>query len=67
MKRRARESQEKREKTVEVACFLSAIIQKDDQQPFRPNPNGVRNRTIKLRRLLIGADVAPSCYSLTYT
>ena len=25
------------------------------QQPFRPNPNGVRDRTTTLRRLLIGA------------
>ena len=25
------------------------------QQPFRPNPNGVGDRTITLRRLLIGA------------
>ena len=26
------------------------------QQPFRPNPNGVGDRIITLRRLLIGAD-----------
>ena len=26
------------------------------QQPFRPNPNGVGDRTTRLRRLLIGAD-----------
>ena len=25
------------------------------QEPFRPNPNGVGDRTITLRRLLIGA------------
>ena len=27
------------------------------QQPFRPNPNGVGDRTTTLRRLLIGADI----------
>ena len=27
----------------------------EDQQPFRPKPNGVGNRTTTLRRLLIGA------------
>ena len=27
------------------------------QQPFRPNPNGVGDRTTTLRRLLIGAAV----------
>ena len=31
---------------------------REGQQPFRPNPNGVGDRTT-LRRLLIGADVAP--------
>ena len=28
----------------------------EGQQPFRPDPNGVGDRTITLRRLLIGAD-----------
>ena len=28
---------------------------REDQQPFRPNPNGVGDRTTTLRRLLIGA------------
>ena len=28
---------------------------REGQQPFRPNPNGVGDRTITLRRLLIGA------------
>ena len=27
----------------------------EDQQPFSPNPNGVRDRTTRFRRLLIGA------------
>ena len=30
---------------------------REGQQPFRPNPNGVGDRTTTLRRLLIGADV----------
>ena len=29
---------------------------REGQQPFRPNPNGVEERTTTLRRLLIGAD-----------
>ena len=29
---------------------------REGQQPFRPNPNGVGNRTNTLRRLLIGAE-----------
>ena len=29
------------------------------QQPFQPNPNGARNRTTTLRRLLIGAVDGP--------
>ena len=29
---------------------------REGQQPFRPNPNGSGDRTITLRRLLIGAD-----------
>ena len=29
---------------------------REGQQPFRPNPNGVRDRTTTLRRLLIGED-----------
>ena len=29
---------------------------RESQQPFRPNPNGVGDRTTTLRRLLIGAD-----------
>ena len=28
----------------------------ETQRPFPPNPNGVRNRTTTLRRLLSGAD-----------
>ena len=28
---------------------------REDQEPFRPNPNGVGDRTTTLRRLLIGA------------
>ena len=28
---------------------------REDQQPFRPNPNGAGDRTTTLRRLLIGA------------
>ena len=28
---------------------------REGQQPFRPNPNGVGDRTTTLRRLLIGA------------
>ena len=28
----------------------------EDQLPLRPNPNGVVDRTITLRRLLIGAE-----------
>ena len=28
---------------------------REDQQPFRPNPNGIGDRTTTLRRLLIGA------------
>ena len=30
---------------------------REGQQPFRPNPNGVGDRTTTLRRLLIGAGV----------
>ena len=30
---------------------------REGQQPFRPNPNGAGDRTITLRRLLIGADI----------
>ena len=30
---------------------------REGQQPFRPNPNGVGDRTTTLRRLLIGADI----------
>ena len=30
---------------------------REDQQPFRPNPNGFGDRTTTLRRLLIGAGV----------
>ena len=30
---------------------------REGQQPFRPNPNGVGDRTTALRRLLIGSDV----------
>ena len=37
-------------------CVQSNWDPQEDQQPFRPNPNGVGDRTIKLRRLLIGAD-----------
>ena len=29
---------------------------REGQQPFRPNPNGVGDRTTRLRRLLIGED-----------
>ena len=29
---------------------------REGQQPFRPNPNGVGDRTTTLRRLLIGED-----------
>ena len=32
----------------------------EGQQPFRPNPNGARDRIATLRRRLIGADVKPS-------
>ena len=28
---------------------------REDREPFRPNPNGVGDRTTTLRRLLIGA------------
>ena len=28
---------------------------REDQQPFRPNPNGIGDRTSTLKRLLIGA------------
>ena len=30
---------------------------REGQQPFRPNPNGVGDRTTTLRRLLIGAEL----------
>ena len=30
---------------------------REDQQPFRPNPNGVGDRTTTLRRLLIGTGI----------
>ena len=33
----------------------------EGQQPFRPNPNGVGDRTTTLRRLLIGAEGRVSC------
>ena len=33
---------------------------REGQQPFRPNPNGVGDRTTTLRRLLIGAVASPS-------
>ena len=33
---------------------------REGQQPFRPNPNGVGDRTTTLRRLLIGAVYRPS-------
>ena len=33
---------------------------REGQQSFRPNPNGVRDRTTTLRRLLIGAEGALS-------
>ena len=38
------------------------------EQPFRPNPNGVGDRTTTLRRLLIGADIeyrARHCHTLS--
>ena len=34
----------------------SARDPREGQQSFRPNPNGVGDRTTTLRRLLIGAD-----------
>ena len=38
---------------------------REGQQPFRPNPNGVGDRTATLRRLLIGAAyVSGRCLSL---
>ena len=37
------------------------------QQPFRPNLNEVGDRTITLRRVLIGAGKLSSCYSLNGT
>ena len=33
----------------------------ESQQPFRPNPNGIGDRTTTLRRLLIGATLSLSC------
>ena len=38
---------------------------REGQQPFRPNPNGVGDRTTTLRRLLIGAEPVLSLVSLT--
>ena len=43
---------------------------REGQRLFRPNPNGVEDRTSTLRRLLIGADCAPlscSLCSLSFT
>ena len=33
------------------------LYPREGQQPFRPNPNGVGDRTTTLRRLLIGAAI----------
>ena len=38
----------------------------EGQQPFRPNPNGVGDRTTTLRRLLIGAVEVSSLYRLAW-
>ena len=37
---------------------------REGQRPFRPNPNGVGDRTTTLRRLLIGAGTAALYRSL---
>ena len=37
---------------------------REDQQPFRPNPNGIGDRTNRLRRLLIGKNSFHSCLLL---
>ena len=39
---------------------------REDQQPFRPNPNGVGDHTSTLRRLLIGANPTPTFLGVTF-
>ena len=74
-RRWARERQEKREDKRPSAVVQGAALRKyglceenargswnpyEGHQPFRPNPNGVGDRTTTLRRLLIGADGSTS-------
>ena len=69
MRRRRRSREERKQETdfKEAVCCPFAAVEKmkrnargnwdprEVQQPFRPNPNGVGDRTTTLRRLLIGA------------